>query len=81
MLAVLPNLRRSSGVAVAAVPTEYAGLNPGLIAGDVIYSLNNKPIGSLDGLRNALQDKKSDDPIVFLVERGGQLIYVTATFE
>src|SRR5437899_1372390 len=38
VLDVLPNLRRTSGVAVAAVPAEYAGLNPGLVAGDVIHS-------------------------------------------
>ena len=79
VLAVLPNLRRTSGVAVAAVPTEYAGLNPGLVAGDVIYSLNNRSIRSLDELREELKARKSGDPIVFLVERSGQLIYVTST--
>jgi serine protease Do len=79
--AILPDLRRLSGVAVAAVPAEYAGLNPGLVAGDVIYSLNNQRISSLDELRDALKDKKSGDPIALLVERNGQLIYVTATLE
>ncbi|MGD0015553.1 MAG: trypsin-like peptidase domain-containing protein, partial [Bryobacteraceae bacterium] len=79
--AILPNLRRLSGVAVAAVPAEYAGLNPGLVAGDVIYSLNNQRIASLDALRDALKDKKSGDPIALQVERYGQLIYVTAVLE
>ncbi len=79
--AILPNLRRLSGVAVAAVPAEYAGLNPGLVAGDVIYALNNQNISSLDELRNALKDKKSGNPIALLVERYGQLIYVTAALE
>jgi serine protease Do len=79
--AILPNLRRLSGVAVAAVPTEYAGLNPGLAAGDVIYSLNNQRIASLDELRDALKARKPGDPIALLVERYGQLIYVTATLE
>jgi S1-C subfamily serine protease len=79
--AILPNLRRLSGVAVAAVPAEYAGLNPGLVAGDVIYSLNNRRIASLDELRDALKDKNTGDPIALLVERYGQLIYVTATLE
>ena len=77
----MPNLRRTSGVAVAAVPTEYAGLNPGLVSGDVIYSLNSKLIGSVEELRDELKDKKSGDPIVFLAERFGQLIYVTSTLE
>ncbi len=79
--AIMPNLRRLSGVAVAAVPAEYVGLNPGLVAGDVIYSLNNQHVASLDDLRNALKDKKPGDPIALLVERLGQLIYVTAALE
>jgi serine protease Do len=79
--AILPDLRRHSGVAVAAVPAEYAGLNPGLVAGDVIYSLNNKPVASLADLRAALQGKNSGDPITLFVERMGQLIYVTAALE
>ena len=78
---ILPNLRRLSGVVVAAVPTEYAGLNPGLVAGDVIYSLNNHQILSLEELRNALKASKSGDPIALQVERFGQLIYVTAVPE
>ena len=79
--AILPDLRRLSGAAVAAVPAEYAGLNPGLVAGDVIYSLNNRRIASLDELRDALKDKKSGDAIALQVERFGQLIYVTAALE
>jgi serine protease Do len=79
--AILPDLRRLSGVAVAAVPAEFAGLNPGLLAGDVIYELNNRRIASLDELRDAMKDKKSGDPIALLVERQGQLIYVAAALE
>ncbi len=79
--AILPNLRRLSGVAVAASSAEYAGMNPGLATGDVIYSLNNQPVTSLDELRNALNKRKSGDPIALLVERLGQLIYVTAALE
>ena len=81
VLGILPSLRRNSGVAVAAVPAEYAGLNPGLIAGDVIYSLNKRRIDSLADLRSALTGKKAGDPMVFLVERFSQLIYVTASLE
>ncbi|MCX5736877.1 MAG: PDZ domain-containing protein [candidate division NC10 bacterium] len=79
--AILPDLRRLSGVAVVAVPAEYAGVNPGLVTGDVIYALNNQRISSLDGLRDALKDKKSADPIALQVERFGQLIYVTTALE
>ena len=78
---ILPNLRRLSGVAVAAIPAEYAGLNPGLVSLDVIYSLNNQRISSVEELRAALNGKKPGDPLAFLVERSGQLIYVTSTLE
>jgi len=78
---ILPNLRRLSGVVVVAVPAEYEGLNPGLIAGDVIYSLNNARLASLDDLQNALKVKKAGEPIALVVERNTQLIYVTAVLE
>jgi serine protease Do len=81
VLAILPNLRRFSGVAVAAVPAEYAGLNPGLVGGDVIYAVNGKSVDSLDALREALKSRKAGDSIVFLVERSGQLIYVSGNLE
>jgi serine protease Do len=79
--ALMPNLRRLAGVVVAAVPAEFAGLNPGLIEGDVIYSMNNIQIANMEQLRAALTTKKSGDPITFHVERAGQLIYVTAALE
>jgi S1-C subfamily serine protease len=47
----------------------------------VIYELNNRRVASLDELRNALKDKKSGDAIALLVERYGQLIYVSAMLE
>ena len=77
---VLPNLRRLSGVAVAAVPAEYAGLNPGLVTGDVIYELNNTRLASVDDLRKALGEQ-AGKPIAMLVERLGQLVYVTTVLE
>jgi S1-C subfamily serine protease len=49
--------------------------------GDVIYELNYRRVTSLDELREALKDKISGDAIALLVERYGQLIYVTAALE
>jgi serine protease Do len=78
---ILQNLRRLSGVVVVAVPAEYEGLNPGLVAGDVIYSINGRKVAALDELRDALKEKKAGDPIALVVERNSQLIYVTAELE
>ncbi len=78
---VLGDLRRLSGVAIAAIPLEYAGLNPGLTSGDVIYEFNGSRVASVDELRKALGAKKSGDPIALLVERNGQLVYVSFELE
>jgi serine protease Do len=78
---LLPDLRRLSGVAVVGVPAEFVGLNPGLIAGDVIYELNGSRIATLDALRAALDRKTAGDPVALLVERSGQLIYVALELE
>ncbi len=73
----LPETRRLSGVVVAAIPAEYTAFNPGLKAGDVIYSLNQTKIASLDELRAALAELKSGAPAVLLVESDGTLGYVS----
>jgi serine protease Do len=78
---ILPDLRRLSGVVVAAIPAEFAGLNPGLIAGDAIYELNGSRIGTPEELRTALDGKKTGDPIALLIERSGQLVYVSFELE
>lgn len=80
-LDVLPDLRRLSGVVVAAIPAEFAGLNPGLITGDAIYELNGSRIGTRKELRTALDGKKTGDPIALLIERSGQLVYVSLELE
>ncbi len=50
----LPETRRLDGVVVAAIPVEFAAVNPGFEPGDVIYALNKTDIHSLDDLRKAL---------------------------
>jgi serine protease Do len=78
---ILPDLRRLSGVVVAAVPAEFVGFNPGLIAGDVIYEFNGSRIASLEELRASLDGKKPGAPIALLVERSGQLLYVASELQ
>jgi serine protease Do len=79
--AVLPDLRRMYGVAVAAIPAEYAVFNPGLAAGDVIYELNGKRIDSVEQLTAELGAKKTGDPIALLVEHEDTLGYVPFEYE
>jgi serine protease Do len=77
----LPDTRRLYGVVVAAIPVEFAALNPGLKPGDIIYELNAKQIHSLGELREALSRLKPGDPVVLLAEHEGTLGYVSFAFE
>jgi serine protease Do len=45
----------------------------GLQPGDVLHALNRTPLISLDVLRKQLAALKPGDPVVFSMERGGQL--------
>ena len=78
---LLPPTRRLDGVVVAAIPIEFAAFNPGLKAGDIIYTLNKNKVGSLEDLRNALKGLKPGDPVALLVERDGTLGYTSFTLE
>jgi len=66
---------------VTPILAEFAGLNPGLAAGDVIYELNGSRMDTLEALLTALDGKKAGDPIALLVERSGQLTYVAFELE
>jgi len=72
----MTDLRRLSGVVVAAVPLEFAALNPGLVTGDAIYEVNGNRVASVEDLEKTLAAKKPGDPIAMQVERSGRLIYV-----
>ena len=77
----LPGLRRLSGVAVGAIPTEYSAANPGLQAGDVIYEVNGRRIESVAQLNGALSGRTAGDAVALLVERDGTLSYVPFEYE
>ena len=73
---------RRSGVVVAS--TAARGIDAregGLAAGDVVYAVNQKPVGSLGALRAALDELKSGDSIVLHLERRGELMFLAFTVE
>ena len=73
---LLPDLRIPTGVVVAARTTGAAGEVP-LQTADVIHAINGTPITTLAELRDALSKLKPGDAVALLVERYGQLIYVS----
>lgn len=75
----LPDLRIPSGVIVAARTLGSGTVEIPLQTGDVIHALNGTTITTLDGLREALAEKKPGDAVVLHIERYGQLIYVSFT--
>jgi len=76
---VLPSLRSTTGVVVAA-ETPGTGMASGdLRTADVIYAINGKRVGSVKELRKALAPFEPGDPLVIQVERQGRLRYVTTT--
>jgi serine protease Do len=74
---LLPDLRRSIGVVVAARAGESPYYGDALKLGDVIYEVNGSPVSSVEALRSALDKLKESDPLTLLVERDGHLVYVT----
>jgi serine protease Do len=81
LLPMLPPLRNQLGVVVAAKESEGAYIGEGPLPGDVIYSVNGTPVGSVDSLRSVLDELKLADTLVLQVERLGSLHYVALETE
>ena len=75
--ALLPGLRISSGVFVAARTEVSSGNEVPLAAGDVIHALNSYAVRSVDGLRVLMDGVKANSDLVLQIERSGQLQFVT----
>ena len=81
MAKVLPDLRQPDGLIVAAKSPEGQGRYIDLQPGDVIHSLNNQPVGSLETFRTVIDGLKTAEPVALLVERSGTFRYVAFEIE
>jgi len=77
----LSSLRIPSGVIVLGRAADLITPDTGLQTGDVIHSLNTTPITSMDGLRSAVLQLKTGDPVVLQVERSDGLTYLSFEME
>jgi len=75
--ALLPGLRISSGVFVAARTQASSENDVPLAAGDIIHAMNSFAVRSVDGLRVLMDDVKANSSFVLQIERNGQLQFVT----
>jgi serine protease Do len=79
---MVPVVRVSSGVVVAsAVANAIPARDGGLIAGDVIFAVNQTAVSDIATLRQALASLKAGDPAVLHIERRGSLMFVAFTIE
>ncbi len=82
LAAMLPDLRNSYGVVVAAgsSPTDLTS-GSGLQPGDVIYSVNKAPVATVEALRKKVDEFKSGDELAMQIERSGRLMFVAVVLE
>jgi len=78
---MLPDLRNSYGVVVAAGSTTDLSSGTGLNPGDVIYSVNGTPVATVAALKTKLAEYQAGQAVVMQVERSGVLLYVTLELE
>jgi serine protease Do len=76
LIKTIPELRRPAGVLVTALVAGFAGLEEGLAPGDLIISLNGKPVFNVDSLRKLLGAHQSGSPIVLQIQRENQLKFI-----
>lgn len=79
---MLPPVRRDKGAVVARVAAGAPFSQQGkLLAGDVIYALNGKPIDGAAELRKVVEALQPSSPAVLHLERAGVLLYVSFRIE
>ena len=73
---MLPALRRPDGILVTSLAASARAPKGLFVPGDIIYSINNRPVKTINGLASVLEEYGSGDSIVLQIERGGRLSYV-----
>jgi serine protease Do len=79
--AMLPGLRHTYGLVIAAESSDAPYSGESLRVGDVIYQVNQVPAVTIRAVTSALAGLKSGDPVAIQVERDGSLMYVTLELE
>jgi serine protease Do len=78
---LLPDLRRSYGLIVAAKAperqTQFVDLQPG----DIIHSVNNTPIAELSTFQAIIENFHRGDAVVLQIERDGRFQYIAFEIE
>jgi len=78
---LLPGMRHSYGLVIAAETSASPYSGESLRVGDVIYEVNHVPAVTIRAVTSTLAEMKSGNPVVIQVERDGRLMYVTLELE
>jgi serine protease Do len=78
---VIGPARMDGGVVVVGRAANLLVSESGLQTGDIIHSLNNKPIDSVETLRNVVKDLKPGAAVALQIERDGGLQYLAFEME
>ncbi|MGB7291229.1 MAG: DegQ family serine endoprotease [Thermodesulfobacteriota bacterium] len=70
------NLGESTGVVITNVEAGSIAEEVGLRPGDVILEISKKPIKNLDDYRSAMDEVKKGGSTLFLINRGGNTLYI-----
>lgn len=66
----------TEGLVVTDVDESGVAAEAGIVRGDVVMEINRKPVSTVDAVQSAL-DSAGEKPILLLIARGGQVIYLT----
>jgi S1-C subfamily serine protease len=72
----LPDVRIASGVVVVAQSPELNAYTSSLRAGDILHSLNQIPLESVQQLKSLLHTMKPGQAVVLQIERAGESQYI-----
>ena len=78
---LIPTTRRLNGVVVAGIVADVSSHDEPMLAGDVIYGVNNQPVRSLADLQAAVRDLPHGRPVALQIERQGQLQFLMFEIE
>jgi S1-C subfamily serine protease len=81
LLKLLPPTRAKAGVVVAVNTGEGPLWPEPPQPGDIIYALNTELVSTVDALRARVGRLKPGAPVVLLVERQGELLYLASELE
>jgi serine protease Do len=73
------SLKDTTGAVVTQVEPGSAAANAGIQRGDVIREINRKVVKDASSTMQAIEEAKSGDSILVLIQRGEGSLYVTIT--